>query len=263
MVMGPTHAVSGVAGWLLVAPVIATVTGTAIGPGEMAVASVVASGAAMLPDIDMPSSTVARAFGWPSRLAAGLVALVASGVYEATRTRRDPAGSGGHRTLTHTLAFAVAIGVCVAALCATAGRGATLGVLFVTCGLAVRGLLADWAVRAGWVMATAAGAGVTWVAFMFLAVESYWVLGVAVGVGCVVHLIGDMITRQACPLLWPLPIAGQRWRPIGPPRFLRIRAGGWAEKSVLLPGLSVATAVIVWTTWGEELGAFLFGSGPT
>lgn len=256
MVMGPTHAVSGMAGWLLAAPVVTTVTGAAVSPSEMAVCSVVAAGSALLLDIDTSSSTVARSFGLPSQLVARLVSLASRSVYAVTRSRRDPPATDGHRALTHTLVFAVGLGLFVAAMCAHYGRVAALVVLFVTCGLAVRGLLAEWATRSGWVITTLVSSGVTWLASIFVAEEAHWLLGVAVGVGCVVHLAGDMITMRACPVLWPLPISGQRWRPIGPPRFLRIRAGGWVEKSLLLPGLSIAAAVLMWVTWEAEL-AFL------
>jgi membrane-bound metal-dependent hydrolase YbcI (DUF457 family) len=60
-------------------------------------------------------------------------------------------------------------------------------------------------------------------------------IGVAVFLGCVVHVLGDALTRAGVPFLWPLPIRGQRWFRIGSPRRLRFAAGGDAERLFVFP----------------------------
>ena len=41
-----------------------------------------------------------------------------------------------------------------------------------------------------------------------------------------VHAVGDAITESGAPLLWPLPIRGRTWYPVGSPRAARFRTGG-------------------------------------
>ena len=58
-------------------------------------------------------------------------------------------------------------------------------------------------------------------------------LGFAVGVGCFVHLLGDMITKNGVPILWPIPIGRRMWRMIGVPNAIAVRVGGTVEVVVL------------------------------
>src|SRR4051812_48052805 len=67
------------------------------------------AGMALLADIDHPKATVAQSFGWPSRTLAQLIETLTGWIYGATRTGRDQVRTGGHRTLTHTILFAVGI----------------------------------------------------------------------------------------------------------------------------------------------------------
>ena len=115
MVMGPTHATSGAVAWLAGAGAVTTVLGYAQAPAELAVYTAVCAGAAVLPDLDVRGkvfqrrggATAARVFGIPSLLLAAAVERLSLGVYLATRTREDPRRTNGHRTFTHTLAFAL------------------------------------------------------------------------------------------------------------------------------------------------------------
>jgi hypothetical protein len=66
--MGRSHALSGAAAFVAAAPLLDWVTN--IGPLELAAGAVVTAGASMLPDLDHPSSTIARTFGWPTQLLA-------------------------------------------------------------------------------------------------------------------------------------------------------------------------------------------------
>ncbi|MFJ4741297.1 metal-dependent hydrolase [Streptomyces sp. NPDC088775] len=242
MVMGPTHALSGVAVWMAGAAGL-QMCGVTVPGAEVAVGAAVSAGAALLPDIDHPSSTVARTFGPVSTALSHGVDRAATAVYNLTRTAREAPRTGGHRTLTHTAVFAAAAGGLVSTACGLLGKPAAVTVLFLMLGLAIRGLMGRWARRQGWMVTTlvtaAAAAGAVW---WLPPGRGYPVLGLAVAVGSLTHCLGDMITKQGCPLAWPLVHRGKRWWEFAPPAALRIRAGGSFEKAVLVPVLAVLTA---------------------
>ncbi|MGW7319451.1 metal-dependent hydrolase [Streptomyces sp. NPDC054865] len=240
--MGPTHALSGVAVWMAGAAGL-QLFDYPVPASELTVGAAVCAGAALLPDIDHPSSTVARTFGPASAALSHLVDRVSTAVYNATRTAREAPRTGGHRTLTHTGVFAAALGGLVSTACGMLGKPAAVTVLFLLLGLAIRGLMGTWARRQGWavtmlIAAAAAAAATLWLPEG----RGYPILGLAVTVGSVTHCLGDMITKQGCPLAWPMVHRGKRWWEFAPPAALRIRAGGGFERSVLVPVLAAVTA---------------------
>jgi membrane-bound metal-dependent hydrolase YbcI (DUF457 family) len=52
-------------------------------------------------------------------------------------------------------------------------------------------------------------------------------------VGCFVHLLGDMITKNGVPILWPIPLGRRMWRMIGVPNGIAVKVGGPGEVFVL------------------------------
>lgn len=241
MVMGPTHALSGVAVWMAGAAGL-QMFGHALPASELAVGAAACAGAALLPDIDHPSSTVARTYGPVSTALAHVVDNVSTVVYNATRTSREEQRTGGHRTLTHTAVFAVALGGLVGAACGWFGKPAAAVVLFSLLGLALRGLMGRWARRQGWAVTSLVAAAAAAAAMWWLPADrGYPILGLAVTVGSITHCLGDMITKQGCPLAWPIVHRGKRWWEFAPPAALRIRAGGDFEKVVLVPVLAFVT----------------------
>jgi membrane-bound metal-dependent hydrolase YbcI (DUF457 family) len=225
--MGRTHAVSGAVVWLGATGVLAAV-GVHPHATTTAVGAALCAGAALLPDMDHPCSTVARTGGWVSQLLCELIAEVCARIHAATRTPLDRPDLDGHRTATHTAVFAVAAGLVVAAL-ASAAMWVAAGLVAGLIWLGTRGVVRRRRYRAvGVVAALLTGAG---------AAESGspgWLLGVAVTVGCVTHCLGDAATNSGCPLLWPLQVYGRRWFPVGTPRWLRFGTGGVAERVVLV-----------------------------
>ena len=212
---GRNHALSGLLAWLAVAPPATQAMGESLGLPVLAAGALLSAGAAVLPDIDHPGSSVSRTFGAASKLTSLGVAALA----------------GGHRQRTHSLVFVATIG-CATALAAALGAwgaGATVGV---AAALAVRlvgprswrgalgPLVAGGAV--GWSVATAVPAG-------------GWLAG-AVVLGSLAHLLGDAITPEGVPLLWPLP--GRVALPL-------LRSGGPGESVVTV----VCSALIVWRTY--------------
>lgn len=212
--------------------------------GTLLAGALVCAGASLLPDVDHPDATAATTFGGLSRAVAARVAWAGRAVHELTRTRWDRPSEDGHRTVTHTLVFAVLAGVTAWAL---ARVFAPLVLLPTTC-LAVRGVMPDSLSRIRLVrVVTVAvlGTALGWFVGSRLpsAHPALWIGGL-VALGCFVHCLGDSLTRAGCPWLWPLPILGRRWFPIGGPRFTRFRAGGPVERWVVVPLLALGALVI-------------------
>ncbi len=173
-----------------------------------------------------------------------MVEKVSLGVYYATKLSRDPKRSNGHRTLTHTIPFTVLVGWGTTTLCARYGKWAVIGILFFMIGLALRGLFDEWAERAGWVIVTLVSAGAaSFTAANLPGDRGYPMIGLAVGVGCFVHIIGDMITRAGVPILWPIPIKRRMWTPISLPDSIALRAGGKTEIVVVRTALTVVSVL--------------------
>ncbi|GAA1347126.1 metal-dependent hydrolase [Saccharothrix algeriensis] len=262
MSTGPTHAMSGLLAW---AAVTALADHHPIGqltPQSWAVGAVLATGAALLPDLDHPSSTISRTFGPISGGASALINSISSFVYRTTRTRKDSNRDGGHRGLTHTLAFAVAAAVGTTAVVQQSQKWALPVLMFVFAGLAVRGIMNDWCPKKDALLITVVSAVITGVCLAWTAqtAASAAACGVAVGVGCVAHYLGDAITEQGCPILWPIPLAGKTWFPVAPPKVLRMQTGGKVEMTVVGP---LITLLSVWLSAAalQQAGALPFLGG--
>lgn len=252
MVMGPTHAVSGAAAWLAGCWVAGHWWHYHPGPVQLGVGAAVCAGAALLPDLDLSGrvtankggATVAHTFGVVSLFAAECVEKFSLGVYKLTRMKRDPQRHNGHRTLTHTWLFNIGLGVGVGALCARFGKWAVIGVLFVMFGLAIRGVMAEWAKKKGWLITTLMAAGAAFVAYALLpAGRGYPVIGAAIAAGGIVHTFGDMITKAGCPVLWPLPTGRRTWHEFGVPDAIAVEVGGGVERRLLLPVFALVAIV--------------------
>jgi membrane-bound metal-dependent hydrolase YbcI (DUF457 family) len=240
--MGPSHALSGAAVWLAGSWALDHFHGYGQSPLAIGVGTVVCAGGALLPDLDLSGrvtrnqggATVARTFGVFSLFAAEVIEKVSLGVYTATKLSRDPRRENGHRTLTHTVPFAALVGWGTTALCGHFGKWAVVGVMFLMAGLALRGLFDGWAERAGWLIVTIVSAVVAFLTGANLPGDrGYPLLGLAVGVGCFVHLLGDMITKNGVPILWPIPLGRRMWRMIGVPNGMAVKVGGPGEVFVL------------------------------
>jgi membrane-bound metal-dependent hydrolase YbcI (DUF457 family) len=256
--MGPSHALSGAAAWLAGSLALAHFAHYHQTPAQIAVGTAMCAGGALLPDLDLSGrvctdqggATVAHTFGVVSLFVAEVVEKISLGIYDLTRTRRDPHLHNGHRTFTHTLPFTAGVGIGIFELCLHEGKWGVLGVLFVAFAMALRGLFPGWSKRSGWVVVTVAAAIATVAAHASLAGgRGYPMLGLAIGVGCVVHLLGDVLTSHGCPLLWPMPVGRRMWRCVRLPEPLAIRAGGLAERlvwrSVFFLVAAVAAAALV------------------
>jgi membrane-bound metal-dependent hydrolase YbcI (DUF457 family) len=241
-VLGVSHALSGAALGLAVAGFVPQLLGEHPDAGTVLTFTAVCAGAALLPDLDHPSSMATRRFSAASFVACHVVRPLSRLVYDLTRARRD-AGRGSHRGLTHTVVGAVLLGVAVNVASARFGTPVLVGTLFVCLALAIKGLDALVPGPPSLVIA----AGLTYAIEQAVpggtAGTAGW-LGTAVTLGMVVHSVGDAITESGAPLVWPLQIRGRRWYPVGSPRPLRFRTGGAVEAWLVAPVLTVAVFLL-------------------
>lgn len=271
MVMGPTHAMSGAALWIGAAAMSAPLIGHGSLP-MVALGAAVCAGSALLPDIDCPGSlstkdgsTVVRAFGIPGEIVGHTMNTVALTVYNLTKSRKDQPKTNGHRTLTHTAVFTAGLGVLVSIGCSLPGTFHAFGrswgtgnviallTMWACLHLAMFGLIEKWTKkqRAKYgllaVMAISAAATAATASQLDRTSGGFAWLGIAVGAGALMHCVGDAITKAGVPFLWPIPIHGKRWWDLTLPSFMRIRAGGLFEYTILLPVLTIYTfAAALW-----------------
>lgn len=253
--MGSTHALSGVVGGLGLCALAGPVAGIHPEPVTVVAFAVVSAGAAILPDIDHHSSKVARSLGPITRVVGRIVSYVSDKVRDNTCGCCATSGTHGHRTLTHTLVFAILAGVGVSVAGWTWGLMSAAIVVGVGTGLAVLGLMSGkgtWPAAA--VAGTAAGVGVHWLG----AGMDWWWLGIPVGWGVLAHSLGDGLTRSGVPLWWPIRIAGCRWYRAGLPEVLRFRTNGPAERWLVVPGMwLLGLAAAGWLLWDSGLADLL------
>ncbi|MFI7073541.1 metal-dependent hydrolase [Micromonospora sediminicola] len=227
-VLGRTHAVSAVAGWLGGCAVL-TAAGWTPGMYPVVVGGVVAAGAALLPDIDHPESTISRTLGPVTGLLAA--AVHAASRWVRWRTCRHCAARpprGGHRAATHTALFALAVGALLALTGWLAGSAAGLAVVWATAGLAARAVLS----RRQRGALGAAGIATAAACVAAGAPGGWWWIGLPVAWGILAHSLGDAATVSGAPLLWPLRVRGCRWAAVGTPRWVRFRTGAAGERVV-------------------------------
>jgi membrane-bound metal-dependent hydrolase YbcI (DUF457 family) len=191
--MGTAHAVSGAAAWIAVTATALPAIGLyPLTPGAVLLGTVVCAGAALLPDADHHNATIAHSVPVLGDVVADTVEAV----------------SGGHRHGMHSL-LAV-----VGTVAATFGLGMLhwtptgwdhslqLGSALAVMACSAFALKVLTVVRS-WLLAWIFGALVAGGILLWAPVQFGW-LPVCIGLGFAVHLIGDALTIEGVPLLWPL-----------------------------------------------------------
>jgi membrane-bound metal-dependent hydrolase YbcI (DUF457 family) len=166
-----------------------------VSPVGVITGALVTAGAALLPDADHHNATIAHSLPPLSN-------AVCTGI---------GAISGGHRHGTHSLLGIVAfVAVAwVAGLWTTEteqfgtiypGAG-LLAVLLVSFAAKALKIIPDGMRKSPWVVGLTAGAFIT----AFAPEEQFW-FPAAMGIGVVVHIVGDMLTTGGCNLLYPIKV---------------------------------------------------------
>ncbi len=201
--MGVNHATSGAAVWLAATATLPAL-GTGIyplGPAGVISGALVCAGAALLPDADHHSATISHSVP------------VLGGLATETVER----ASGGHRHGAHTLLAAAVVTVVAVLLGRWTATVPVLGsiqpgpavatIALVCFAVKARDLVKSWAVA--WFLGLAAAAIV-----LFLSPNTTTWFPVAVGLGFVTHIAGDLLTVEGVPSpVWPIQIRPPRsWR---------------------------------------------------
>ncbi len=214
--MGVTHATSGAAAWIATTSTLPIVSLGAypLDPVGVLAGTAVCAGAALLPDADHHSATIAHSVPFVGRLATATVGAL----------------SGGHRHGAHS-----PVGVAIVAAGAwtltlatlatdplgTVGIGAGIGAAALTAfGLKARDFVRTW--PAAWALGALLGAFIV----LFAPEQVAW-FPLAVTLGFVAHLLGDLLTNGGLPgLFWPwvprppealrpVPVLNRIWMPNG------------------------------------------------
>ena len=246
--MGRSHALSGWCAGLVGAPVLGMTSLIEVLPFAATTA-----GFALLPDLDHPRARASRLFGPLTGVLSRLVRGFSSYLYALTKGPRDEDCTGKHRHASHTLVAAVLLGMATGTAGRSGGAWAVFAVLVFGLVLAI-GALGDWllVVLGGcillWMITWPAGAEPSTLVNTGLARIGGWI-GAAVTIGMFVHCLGDSLTKSGCPWLWPVPIRGETWYEIRPPRALRFRTGGPVERWLVVPALLVGGVLLLPGTW--------------
>jgi membrane-bound metal-dependent hydrolase YbcI (DUF457 family) len=247
MVMGPTHALHGLAAGLA-ASNLAPVLGQPMDIPTALTLGMLCAGAAIAPDLDHPGATASRSLGFVSAIGSAAIQTLSASVYAHTRTKHDRDNADGHRGITHTPFGPPGLGLLSGGIPAvagiwgsTSGTWATLVVIWLFLVWALRALPPKHKASRDYVVALML-TGLAYVALHGTYAGRMPVLiGVVVGLGAWVHALGDALTDYGAPLFFPLVIKGQRWFSAGSPTPLRFKAGKKVEKRLIFP-LSLAGA---------------------
>lgn len=259
--MGTGHAASGAAAWVAVS-VTASVNYPTLGwfttdPSSVLLGGLVCAGAALLPDADHHNATIAHSVPGAGRVAAGAIGAV----------------TGGHRKGMHSLLAVVGIvwlSYWLATVTVTPSwwGGAALQVGSAVAVMAcVTFAVKVLKVTKSWFVAWIAGAAMATLVLFFAPEEFSW-LPVCIGLGYLVHLLGDALTVQGVPFFWPLrinpprfisdtPILNKVWLPKGAVAIpLLGNAGSWRENLLfyaliiyVLGGAGVAATALLQGSW--------------
>lgn len=248
--MGASHAATGAAAWLALSGPLAQPAGVEVSPQLQIMGALTTAGAALISDWDHPRATIAYALPPMTNLiAAGIRAI-----------------AGGHREGTHSILGVLAFTAVALALTPVQ---ATLGGQLYSVGQgAVAAFLAAVAAKAlhiiptsGYLRAWIIGLGVG--AIAATTAPGAWWIPVSVSLGVVVHIIGDGLTKEGVPLLWPLkptpPVETMFWASNGRFRLPIVgTTGSWREWLLITPvtiyiGLCLLELVPALTETGMNL----------
>jgi membrane-bound metal-dependent hydrolase YbcI (DUF457 family) len=242
-VRGNTHFITGVTTWLAVTPVMDVVHRQS--PAEVVLYATALGGAAMLPDLDHPSSIIAYTFGWPTRVMARFVARA----------------FGGHRWGTHSLLFAVGVGLLVQ-LGVAAGVGWTVIAAVLALGLGLVTVGERWVSKKfgkGWVSSVAVF-GIAWVVAVQIGPRlgvDWRFIGLIYGLGVIAHCLGDWLTPQGVPWFWPFSrrrfvLGDVTFTVRGKTRTINLASTGGKRETAIAVALSIAAVMLA--IWRLDLG---------
>lgn len=247
--MGPTHALSGLALYLLILAINPSlITNSVLHSTAVSVITaggLVTAGQALGPDIDNPSSTIVNLL-WPvGHILSAIVRTLSTMVYSITKTKHEPIESDPHRQLTHTIPYAIILGVLTFIATSIPGTvtiaekqftiGTLIGLIIIlfSTQLAFAGLFSRVFKKyknkgiIGNISILIISLVITATIFYTLP-ENHnfsWLAGCVV-LGHLIHIFGDTITTGGTPITFPFKVKGKRWWIT---RFSGMKTGGFGE----------------------------------
>lgn len=245
-----SHAASGALVGLAVAPELGMHTIPAVAAFTVAMA-----GWATGPDLDCEGATPCNVFGPFGHATSRTIRAYSAWLYRHTEGPRDNHHSAGtHRHATHSPFHCVLAGLIATATTMVGGTfGAVAAITWMILGVA----LATMALGRAMAVVFAATAA-SWLIgipitghnlLTVTAAHAPWI-GLAVGLGCLVHVAGDALTHAGVPMLFPKMINQARWRDFGLlPAPLRFTTGGGFERIAVYPALLTGTVLLIPGVW--------------
>ena len=262
--MGRTHALSAVAVILAVFSFIPSLymamSGGDGGYAMLAMFCMVAAGGALLPDLDNTASTAKSSLGVFGTGISAFMRATSPPIQELISSKYDRRSTGhedAHRGFYHTFLSGIIVGALFAFLCSPIisikigsltvnGRLISLLLLFMSVDLAMSALLGEvWKAKRAMdslvsIIVAFAISALIW--YGMGEHGNYTMIGVGLGIGWIIHILGDMFTVSGAPALFPLKIRGKYWYDI---RFLKIKAGGAMENMVFVPLFSLIIIICI------------------
>lgn len=211
-------------------------------------------GGALMPDLDNTNSSANSALGFVGDGISAVMRATAPIVKNMVHTKYDKDLDNPHRSFYHTGVSAILVGGLGASACAITGMTGKICAMvlaFIGAHVALSTLLKGSLKKAAGKSNKIIGAllplvfSLAVVAALWFTLPKtvpYWEIGVAFGLGWLVHILGDMCTTSGVPLLWPVPIRGKMWYDV---RLLKIKAGGAVENVLFIPLFTIIIIISV------------------
>lgn len=281
---GPTHSLSAVSIFLLLAAFLPTLFFEKfLKTNDIVVfisSIIIVAGGALIPDLDNVQSTAKSALGYSGSFFSIVMRKVSIIIFSLTKTKYDSesnnkfSGSNNpHRQFWHTLVSAFVVGVIVYSTTKISkmvnlpyiNKKVSIGLLFtglwlaVSMKLAIAGLFNRSFNRAKRSKSSKHMIAINLISLLFAIaviytaptdIDYYWV-AYAFTFGIIIHLLGDFITIQGAPLLWPIKYKGKRWWNY---RIIGTRSGGNIEKYVIIPTLIIIILISMLAIFLRKVG---------
>lgn len=239
--MGLTHALSAVAVFMILwvmAPAFFAYLTQGDNLAVVLVSVLVMGAGALMPDLDNTQSSAQSALGIFGQVISMFMRITSPVVAHLIHGRADNDLDNPHRQFYHTTVSSLLFGALILFLIHVGGLYGALGIAFIgvhiaSCtfakGLGILKGKNKGTVRANIISlifsAIVVGAVYGYIT-MSHSVVNWDFVGFAFGIGWLIHILGDTLTTQGTPLLFPLKIKGKRWFNV---RVLPIKTGGSAE----------------------------------
>lgn len=253
--MGPTHALSGVAAFLLLVAFAPSVISEITGDNLFVIiaTAILFVGASLLPDFDSVRATIISVLGFIGKGISTGMRAIAKVVYSITRSKYDKPDADPHRGFWHTIVAGVLSGFGFFLLVTSFNKVSfEIGSVELSLGLFILWFLITISIQIGFAvflkkqmrrlsdnmfgsLASWALGGVVSAFIVYnIPVDSNfkWVW-VAITGGWICHLLGDTFTTAGTPLIFPLRIKGKSWWTVRFPPYMK--ADGAIEHYVVIP----------------------------